>query len=84
MNLKIETQFFLAPDSVSVLEKLDIEAEYEMTDCKLADVTFYQIENIMPYSENGVEYCVIQSGGMNYVVNDSYNYIKMQIEKQLK
>lgn len=56
------------------LNNLGIRPDLLETDTR--KVTFYIIDCIAPYIEDGKDYCTIYSGGSEYIVNDTYENIK--------
>ena len=78
MNLALELLYFVEPDSVNELAELNIPVKYDFEDCDIDKITFYTIDNIRPTKDE--RFCMIASGGIEYICTTSYEKVKQQIE----
>jgi len=63
MNIKLPILFM--PESISHLESLGLD--FNLSDCDLRETTFYRINAISPYYEDGVNYTTIHSNGDGFI-----------------
>lgn len=77
-NNMIELNIFYNTEEDSKLSSLNIDVP--LSRCDIRKVTFYQINAISPFLEDGIEYCTIHSNGDSFVCTDSYIEAKNKIE----
>ena len=65
MNKGLELNCLYLPEGSSELEKLGIETKAE--DAQIMPATFWNIDAVAKYTEDGVNYSDICSGGHNYI-----------------
>jgi hypothetical protein len=63
--MKINLPIFFHTDNTSDL--LNLSIDYKLSDCEIRQVTFYVINAIAPYIEDGKVYTTIHSNGDNFV-----------------
>ena len=84
--MKIEVIVFFNSTEDTALRELDIEPKTAIKtaikDAEKRPVTFYSINNIARYYEEGGEYCCIASNGQEYITPLKYEVVKSLIESQ--
>lgn len=50
--------------------------DFSIEDCEEREMTFYSINAISKYIENGIEYGMIHANGSQYITTESYNSLK--------
>ncbi len=63
--MKVQLPIFFHTDNTSDLFNLDVE--FKVKDCSIRQVTFYIINAIAPYFEDGKVYTTIHSNGDNFL-----------------
>jgi hypothetical protein len=76
----LECEYWEFNDQQQKLYDLDNKNNFILEDGNLKKATFYTVNNISPYQG---KYCLLDSGGTNYAINESYASVKKRIEKNL-
>ncbi len=74
---------FFYTDAQLKLKELGVDDEIPLSKCDLREVTFYTINALSEYKEEGeeeVELCAIYSNGNNYIANMAYENAKKHVE----
>lgn len=78
--MKLEVTILFNSENDRQLKDLGIEPGTTIKDCEKREMTFYNVDNISPYREDGEWYCCISSGNQEYITLMSYEEIKKMIE----
>jgi len=77
--LRLEVEVFYLKSEEDVLTQ-DAGIELSFEDCVLKKYKLYSIDFITSYDKNK---CVISSGGLDMIVNESYESVNSRIEAQI-
>lgn len=79
MRFELELNVLWHTDEGQTLADAGLEVDKQYTTVKAH--TFYSIENIRPYEDDECKnYCKLSSGGVQYIVNESYEVVKQKIK----
>lgn len=65
-----------------LFDKVDQEDESCLLDCDTVEVTFFRIDAIVPFFEDGIDYCEIYSGGARFMSAVDYPTLKQLISEK--
>jgi hypothetical protein len=68
--MELELRIFNYDDASLQLAKLDVDIR--LKDLEVNPITFYSIDAISPYDEDGVEYSIVFSSGREFVCDLDY------------
>jgi len=74
----LELPIFFENEITDELSKLGIEINLSDTDLRMC--TFYNIDLIAPYLDNGIFYTHVYSCGKGFICNLNYKQVKQLIE----
>jgi len=82
MNIGIEVNvFYLKTENELVQQELGIEVNF--SDCTLKTYTLYQIDYVTRY-DNDERKCIVCSGGLDLIINESYEKLNHRIQQMQK
>jgi len=74
----LELPIFFENESTNELSKLGIDINLDDSDLRMC--TFYNIDLITPYLDEGISYTHVHSCGMEFICNLNYKQVKQLIE----
>jgi len=79
MNIGIEVNvFYLKTENELLQQELGIEVKF--SNCTLKPYRLYQIDYVTRFDNDNCK-CVVSSGGLDLVINESYESLNERIEK---
>lgn len=72
--MKLKLPILFNTDSTQNLQDADID--FDLRECEVKTMIFYQINCIAPYFENGIEYCQVYSNGMSFYTTLKINEVE--------
>jgi len=79
--MELELQIFHHSDKTYEAKKLGLD--YNLRDSEIRSMTFYNINAIITYIDNGIEYCSIHTNNSEYICVENYEIIKDLIKNKL-
>lgn len=79
--MKIKLPIFYHTDETTSLKSVGVD--YQLEDCEIKEITFYNIDAISPNIEEDKEYCTIFSSGDEFTCSLSYKEVEYLIDKSL-
>lgn len=79
--MKIKLPILFNTDTTQNLQNVNIE--FDLRECEIKQMTFYQINCTAQYFENDIEYSQIYSNGMSFYCSLKMSEVELIIDKQL-
>lgn len=76
--MEIEIEVFHHTEETQTFKEIGVD--YDMSNCGLRPVTFYRIDAISPYYENGKEFSSIHTNNSEYITPLTYTQLKARIK----
>jgi hypothetical protein len=77
--MKIKLPILFNTDSLQILDNADID--FDLRECEVRPIVFYQISAITSYIENEIEYSQIYSNGTSFYCSLKMNEVERMIEQ---
>lgn len=72
-------EIFFYTDEGRKLIELDIKDEIPLEECEPREVTFYRVDALSPYKEEG-DFCAVYCNGTSYIAKITYEDAKKHVE----